>query len=153
MSTAIDPLAGIYRSGLMWFDQRNGTATRGFDQVEGIKTIGSAAFQKGGGLGGVALLAVAAPVEIGNRVWLDADLNGRQDADEPAINGAVVELWTADATATPASSSPLARRRRSTDSPARTTSAPTIRTSQGTMARRPSSTTRPTCSCSKPAAR
>ena len=81
----------------MWFDQRNGTATRGFDQVEGIKSTGSAAFQKGGGLGGVALLAVAAPVEIGNRVWLDADLNGRQDADEPAINGAVVELWTADA--------------------------------------------------------
>ncbi len=37
MSTAIDPLAGIYRSGLMWFDQRNGIATRGFDQVEGIK--------------------------------------------------------------------------------------------------------------------
>ena len=96
MSTAIDPLTGIYRSGLMWFDQRNGIATRGFDQVEGIKTIGSATFQKGGGLGGVALLAVAAPVEIGNRVWLDADLNGRQDADEPAINGAVVELWTAD---------------------------------------------------------
>ena len=30
-------------------------------------------------------------------MWLDADLNGRQDADEPAINGAVVELWTANA--------------------------------------------------------
>ena len=55
-------------------------ATRGFDQVEGVKSVGSAAFQKGGGLRGVALLAVAAPVEIGNGVWLDADLNGRQDA-------------------------------------------------------------------------
>jgi len=101
MSTAIDPLTGIYRSGLMWFDQRNGTATRGFDQVEGLKNVGSAAFQKGGGLGGVALLGVAAPVEIGNRVWLDADLNGRQDPDEPAIDGAVVELWTADAAGSP----------------------------------------------------
>ncbi|MGA9639526.1 DUF5979 domain-containing protein, partial [Flavobacterium sp.] len=44
----------------------------------------------------VALLGVASPVEIGNRVWLDADLNGRQDPDEPGINGAPVELWSAN---------------------------------------------------------
>ena len=45
--------------------------------------------------------ASASPVEIGNRVWLDADLNGRQDPDEPAINGAPVQLWTADAAGAP----------------------------------------------------
>ena len=32
-------------------------------------------------------------MEIGNRVWLDADLNGRQDPDEPAIEGAPVTLF------------------------------------------------------------
>lgn len=100
-TTAIDPGPGLYRSGVMWFDQRNGTATRYFDQVKGKKDNKEPAFQKGGGLGSVALLGVAAPVEIGNRVWLDADLNGRQDADEPAIDGAVVELWTADAQGNP----------------------------------------------------
>lgn len=97
-TTAMDPLADAYNTGLMWFDQRNGTATRGIDLVPGGGGgAGRPSFQKSGGLGAAALLAVAAPVEIGNRVWLDADLNGRQDADEPAINGAVVELWTADA--------------------------------------------------------
>lgn len=101
-TTAIDPGAGIYRSGVMWFDQRDGHATRSFDQVDGMKDRDNPAFQKGGGLGAIAVLGVAAPVEIGNRVWLDADLNGRQDADEPAINGAIVELWTADAQGAPA---------------------------------------------------
>ncbi|GAA1953545.1 hypothetical protein GCM10009776_14240 [Microbacterium deminutum] len=101
-STATDPLDGIYRSGLMWFDQRNGAATRGFDEVRGTNDAGSPAFQKGGGLGAVSLLGVGAPVEIGNRVWLDADLNGRQDSDEPAINGAPVQLWTDDGTGSPA---------------------------------------------------
>lgn len=95
-STATDPLDGLYRSGIGWWDQSTGAMTRGFDQVRGTGDRGSTNFQKGGGLGSVALLGVAAPVEIGNRVWLDADLNGRQDADEPAIDGAPVQLWTAD---------------------------------------------------------
>ncbi|MEV8268590.1 DUF5979 domain-containing protein [Microbacterium sp. NPDC076911] len=111
-STAMDPLSGINRNGLLWFDQNNGVATRGFDQVcatldpddptlcddgeVNSSTVLVPTFQKGGGLGSVALLGVASPIEIGNRVWYDADLNGRQDADEPGINGAIVELWSAD---------------------------------------------------------
>ena len=78
-SSAMDPYTGINRNGLMWFDQNTGVATRGFDQVSGEADTTSETFQKGGGLGSVALLGVASPVEIGNRVWLDADLNGRQD--------------------------------------------------------------------------
>ena len=100
-SSAMDPYSGINRNGLMWFDQNTGVATRGFDQVIGASDTTSETFQKGGGLGSVALLGVASPVEIGNRVWLDADLNGRQDPDEPAINGAPVQLWTADAAGAP----------------------------------------------------
>ncbi|WP_167050518.1 DUF5979 domain-containing protein [Salinibacterium sp. ZJ77] len=96
-STVMDPLEAILTTGLSWFDERNGTQTRGFEITASAQTGGSQSFQKAGNLGGVALLALAAPVEIGNRVWLDADLNGRQDADEPAINGARVELWTVDA--------------------------------------------------------
>ena len=95
-ASAMDPYSGINRNGLMSFDQNTGVATRGFDQVVGDQNNQSSTFQKGGGLGSTALLGVAAPVEIGNRVWLDADLNGRQDPDEPAINGAPAELWTAD---------------------------------------------------------
>ena len=95
-ASAMDPYSGINRNGLMWFDQNTGVATRGFDQVVGDQNNQSSTFQKGGGLGSTALLGVAAPVEIGNRVWLDADHNGRQDPDEPAINDAPVQLWTAD---------------------------------------------------------
>ena len=95
-SSAMDPYSGINRNGLMWFDQNTGVATRGFDQVSVTDDTSRSTFQKGGGLGSIALLGVASPVEIGNRVWLDADLNGRQDPDEPAINGAPVQLWTAD---------------------------------------------------------
>ena len=51
---------------------------------------------KAGGLGGVTLLADAAPVEIGNRTWYDADLDGVQDADEPAVPGVTVTLTDAD---------------------------------------------------------
>ncbi|MDW3218577.1 MAG: SdrD B-like domain-containing protein [Acidimicrobiales bacterium] len=37
-----------------------------------------------------------APVFIGNRVWLDRNGNGVQDADEPGINGVTVQLLDAD---------------------------------------------------------
>ncbi len=62
---------------------------------------GGAFFQKGGGIGAVALLTRQPPVEIGNRVWLDADFNGRQDADEPNIQGAPVQLFAAGANGSP----------------------------------------------------
>ena len=128
-SSAMDPYSGINRNGLMWFDQNTGVATRGFDQVVGDQNNQSSTFQKGGGLGSTALLGVAAPVEIGNRVWLDADLNGRQDPDEPAINGAPVQLWTADPAdpATRCARSARPRPRPSTASPVPITSAPTRR--------------------------
>ncbi|WP_166868762.1 DUF5979 domain-containing protein [Salinibacterium sp. ZJ70] len=96
-TTSIDPLEQILTAGLTWFDERRGTQSRGLELTGSLPGTGSPNFQKSGGLGGVALLAQEAPVEIGNRVWLDADLNGRQDADEPAINGALVELWSTDA--------------------------------------------------------
>jgi hypothetical protein len=33
------------------------------------------------------------PIHIGNFVWNDLDLDGRQDAGEPGLNGITVELW------------------------------------------------------------
>ena len=137
-ASAMDPYSGINRNGLMWFDQNTGVATRGFDQVVGDQDNQSSTFQKGGGLGSIALLGVAAPVEIGNRVWLDADLNGRQDPDEPAINGAPVQLWTADPASTGHTGVQDRRDRdgdRSTVSPAPTTSAPTTRRCRTSPAR------------------
>ncbi|MEM8584078.1 MAG: SdrD B-like domain-containing protein [Bacteroidota bacterium] len=50
-------------------------------------------FAKGNGLGDVEGVGGPAPIEIGNRLWLDANNNGRQDADEDGINGVTVRLF------------------------------------------------------------
>jgi SdrD B-like domain len=52
-------------------------------------------FAKANGLGDVELLCDAAPVEIGNRVWNDANGNGVQDPAEAAIGGVTVNLYDA----------------------------------------------------------
>ncbi len=47
---------------------------------------------KANGLGDLSALCDAAPVQIGNRVWLDVDGDGLQDPAEPGIAGVVVTL-------------------------------------------------------------
>ncbi|GAA1861457.1 hypothetical protein GCM10009796_24670 [Microbacterium koreense] len=97
-TSAYDPVPpNLDVAGVRFQSASGGVAARGFIQT----TPTGGFFQKAGGLGSVSLLLNEAPVEIGNRVWLDADLNGRQDPDEPAINGAPVDLFAADAEGTP----------------------------------------------------
>jgi len=62
-------------------------------------------FGKGNGLGDIELLTDPAPIEIGNRVWLDTDNDGLQDAGENGIPNVQVQLLsgaTVVATATTA---------------------------------------------------
>lgn len=47
---------------------------------------------KSSGLGDMELLLATVPSEIGNRVWLDTNKNGIQDADESGIPGVQVQL-------------------------------------------------------------
>jgi protocatechuate 3,4-dioxygenase beta subunit len=47
---------------------------------------------KANGLGDLELLTDYQPIEIGNRIWNDANGNGIQDAGETGINGVTVEL-------------------------------------------------------------
>ena len=48
---------------------------------------------KATGLGDIELLCDPAPIEIGNRVWMDTDKDGIQDAGEPGIAGVQVLLF------------------------------------------------------------
>lgn len=100
VSTSYDPLTGIRLGGLAWYGVDDGRALAGYELTAdgGSGPSPDGTFQKGGGLGAVSLLAQEAPVEIGNRVWFDADQDGIQDADEPAIAGVTVELRDADGT-------------------------------------------------------
>lgn len=49
-------------------------------------------FGKAAGIGDVEILTVPAPIEIGNRVWIDTNLDGIQDASESGLEGIRVEL-------------------------------------------------------------
>ena|GEM_PF-694989 len=101
-STAFDPLSGIRLSGVNWFSVVDGAAKRGYEHTTDTGNVQPATtFQKGGGLGGLSLAQLPPLVQIGDRVWYDADGNGRQDPDEPAIQGAVVTLYRADASGAP----------------------------------------------------
>ncbi len=55
-------------------------------------TPDSSFFGKGNGLGDIEVLTDPPPIEIGNRVWVDTNKNGLQDADEAGLAGVTVEL-------------------------------------------------------------
>jgi len=57
--------------------------------------LGSGAFRKGNGLGDLELVCDAAPVQIGNRVWIDTNRDGIQGAGEPSVGGVTVRLYDA----------------------------------------------------------
>lgn len=93
VSTVYDPLTGIRLAGLMWSNVDDGTPVGGYElNGDGGGAGAGGNFQKGGGLGGLSLIAAAAPVEVGNRVWFDADKDGVQDPGEAPIAGLVVNI-------------------------------------------------------------
>jgi hypothetical protein len=55
-------------------------------------------FSKTNGMSDIEVLCDQAPVQIGNRVWLDSDLDGIQDADETPVAGVTVRLYDATGT-------------------------------------------------------
>ncbi|MBX2825916.1 MAG: DUF11 domain-containing protein, partial [Gammaproteobacteria bacterium] len=95
---AMDPVTGIflYTGGVAWLSNTTGQKTRGY-QLYDSPADGNATFGKGNGIGDIELLCSAAPIEIGNFVWMDSNADGVQDPDELPIVGVAVELW-ADST-------------------------------------------------------
>ncbi len=57
-------------------------------------------YGKANGLGDMELALTPQPIEIGNRVFMDTNKNGFQDAGEMGIDGVVIELWKAGAKVT-----------------------------------------------------
>ncbi|MGB1249470.1 MAG: SdrD B-like domain-containing protein [Candidatus Promineifilaceae bacterium] len=78
--------------GLIYLDTENGSRNRSymlFSRYD-YPTFG---FDKASATGGIAMNCEAAPLKIGNYVWLDADNDGVQDANESGLRGVRVELW------------------------------------------------------------
>ena len=98
-STELDPRSTLYTDGLGFYDV---DAAAGLDPaadptarsviVEDGNVTNGTGFGKANGLGAITLLAAAAPAQIGNRVWLDSNRNGVQDAGELSLSHAKVTL-------------------------------------------------------------
>ena len=84
--------------GLRWFNNTSGVADKAYTIYATSMTNNDPSaetFGKANGIGGVTFITPPAPVEIGNRVWLDDNGNGLQDANEPGIQGVHVNLYDA----------------------------------------------------------
>ena len=79
--------------GVLYLGNDDGARAKGFLLYSGTGDGGN--FGKSNGLGDLEALCDAAPIEIGNYVWLDPDKNGVQDPNEPAIADVLVELLDA----------------------------------------------------------
>jgi LPXTG-motif cell wall-anchored protein len=103
VATAFDTTQNVRTAGNSWLNLTTGAPSKGYQHTNdgGAPPTTTSSFQKAGGLGDVQALANLAPLEIGNRIWFDADQDGVQDADEPGIDGVEVTLHAADANGRP----------------------------------------------------
>jgi SdrD B-like domain len=87
IATVYDPNT-FYSNGLTHFADTNGAASNK-TEIQ----IGRSTFGKANGLGDIEAMCDQAPIEIGNRVWLDANGNGVQDPADAGISGVEVQLF------------------------------------------------------------
>ncbi len=83
--------------GVVSFNLNNGTIANWYTLNS---TSQNGFMAKGTGFGDIELMTAPAPVEVGNRVWLDDDHDGIQDAAEAGIDGVQVTLTCGTDTAT-----------------------------------------------------
>ncbi|QQS29846.1 MAG: DUF11 domain-containing protein [Sphingobacteriales bacterium] len=88
----MDARTSAFTNGVDWYN----LSTSGLPLSKSITLLSGAAnpFGKAHGLGEVELLCDLAPLEIGNFVWFDSNLNGIQDPAETAIANVSLELYT-----------------------------------------------------------
>lgn len=85
-------VSDVYQQGLVRLNDSDGNRTA-FAEISPNTGSGNGPFGKANGLGDMEALCDQAPIEIGNRVWLDIDRDGQQDPGESGIDGVAVELW------------------------------------------------------------
>ena len=95
VTTAFDPTTNIDSGGVRTYDNSSGAMTNSYQiYQEGTPNT----FSKSNGLGSLVAFCHAAPIEIGNRVWLDTNGNGIQDPGESVIANVTVHLYAANGT-------------------------------------------------------
>ncbi len=86
----------LYEGGVAFYDKTSG-ATTGVVSYYTSNGVDSspATFGKTNGLGDLEALCDQAPIEIGNRLWVDNNGDGIQDAADAGIGSVTVELYKA----------------------------------------------------------
>ena len=87
LTTLMDPI-NDFSSGTGKLSTVNGTRS---GELQAIRTAND--FGKANGLGDIEVAGDVAPLEIGNRVWNDANANGVQDPTEVGIANVSIELF------------------------------------------------------------
>jgi hypothetical protein len=80
-----------FDAGAIWWSTSSGIQNRSYQLLRDLNKPGE--MGKGNALGDIEIMCDPAPIEVGNRVWHDANGNGIQDADEAGINGLTVQLY------------------------------------------------------------
>ncbi len=96
VGSGIDPEEGLWTQGILAVNRDGGRPTGALGEQTDDGTVDR--FGKGGGMADLEVLCDEAPLQIGNRVWLDSDRDGVQDAGEPGIGGVTVHLYDGDGT-------------------------------------------------------
>jgi hypothetical protein len=94
LMTAIDPENTSYANGIIknFNSGSNAGNMSGRKELMRSNSNDPTNMGKAAALGDVEILLDAEAMEIGNRIWLDGNHNGRQDAHEPGITGVTVVL-------------------------------------------------------------
>ncbi len=92
VTNGYDPIATANTGGTRWFSNATGQTEYGLDILTG-NVLGQGVDGKGVSLGDLEVFCSLPPIEVGNYIWYDADMDGQQDPCEPPLAGVTVELY------------------------------------------------------------
>jgi hypothetical protein len=109
LTTSMNPVPQDFQryrfdAGIIWLSNQEGTRSRSYRIVAGRDPSlphDELLPGKNNGLGDLEVFCEAAPLEIGDRVWLDGDKDGIQDPGEDPLAGVTVQLYDASDMSTP----------------------------------------------------
>ncbi len=98
VTNVFDPLndkTRFFSGGARTFNNTTGASVRNFEiyPPDMLADPVRRTFGKANGLGDLQAICNSAPLEIGNRVWIDSNRNGLQDAGELPVAGVTVRLY------------------------------------------------------------
>ncbi|MEZ5380927.1 MAG: SdrD B-like domain-containing protein [Microthrixaceae bacterium] len=99
VATGFDTAGNVNAGGYSKKNNSDGVALNGAELTNDPyynSDVGAGSFAKADGIGDIEALLEPAPLEIGNRVWLDVDRDGQQDPNEAPIGGVTVHLYEGD---------------------------------------------------------